>query len=201
MIPPSSFNSSSTPSQWPQESSLSKNSVPTSLRTASTFSSTKRVCNLSCQPILEVPFLTNVFQQSTMSQNSWTRYVASNSPCSLCSRHCTTTNSVLTASWWRRGHSRRGWYVALLISNPPLALTRPILFPATGQDATEAFEDVGHSDEARALLPGMLIGDFEQDSVRVPCSSITRAILVPFLNRSNRVLNSSQVLQLLRQAV
>lgn len=31
----------------------------------------------------------------------------------------------------------------------------------TGQDATEAFEDVGHSDEARALLPGMLVGDFE----------------------------------------
>ena len=40
------------------------------------------------------------------------------------------------------------------------------LFPlSTGQDATEAFEDVGHSDEARALLPGMLVGDFEQDSV------------------------------------
>ena len=36
---------------------------------------------------------------------------------------------------------------------------------STGQDATEAFEDVGHSDEARALLPGMFVGDFEQDSV------------------------------------
>ena len=35
----------------------------------------------------------------------------------------------------------------------------------TGQDATEAFEDVGHSDEARALLPGMLVGEFEQDTV------------------------------------
>ena len=35
----------------------------------------------------------------------------------------------------------------------------------TGQDATEAFEDVGHSDEARALLPGMLVGEFEPDSV------------------------------------
>lgn len=34
-----------------------------------------------------------------------------------------------------------------------------------GQDATEAFEDVGHSDEARALLPGMLVGDFEQGKV------------------------------------
>ena len=28
-------------------------------------------------------------------------------------------------------------------------------------------EDVGHSDEARALLPGMLVGGFEQDSVRI----------------------------------
>lgn len=36
-----------------------------------------------------------------------------------------------------------------------------------GKDATEAFEDVGHSDEARALLPDMLVGDFEQNSVRV----------------------------------
>ena len=36
-----------------------------------------------------------------------------------------------------------------------------------GQDATEAFEDVGHSDEARALLPGMFIGDFEQGSVSI----------------------------------
>jgi len=32
-----------------------------------------------------------------------------------------------------------------------------------GKDATEAFEDVGHSDEARALLPGMLVGEFEKD--------------------------------------
>lgn len=37
--------------------------------------------------------------------------------------------------------------------------------PTLGQDATEAFEDVGHSDEARALLPGMFIGDFEEGSV------------------------------------
>ena len=38
----------------------------------------------------------------------------------------------------------------------------------TGQDATEAFEDVGHSDEARELLPAMLIGEFEKDSVCTP---------------------------------
>ena len=35
-----------------------------------------------------------------------------------------------------------------------------------GKDATEAFEDVGHSDEAREILAGMLVGDFEKNSVR-----------------------------------
>lgn len=30
-----------------------------------------------------------------------------------------------------------------------------------GRDATEAFEDVGHSDEARKLLEPMLLGEFE----------------------------------------
>jgi len=33
---------------------------------------------------------------------------------------------------------------------------------ALGKDATEAFEDVGHSDEARALLPGLQVGEFEK---------------------------------------
>ena len=48
---------------------------------------------------------------------------------------------------------------------------------STGQDATEAFEDVGHSDEARALLPGMYVGDFEQDTV----SDHTTTIVIPSL--------------------
>ena len=30
-----------------------------------------------------------------------------------------------------------------------------------GKDATEAFEDVGHSDEARAMLKKMLVGEFK----------------------------------------
>ncbi|KAI0258127.1 cytochrome b5-like heme/steroid binding domain-containing protein [Gloeopeniophorella convolvens] len=29
-----------------------------------------------------------------------------------------------------------------------------------GKDATEAFEDVGHGDSARDMLPGMLVGEF-----------------------------------------
>ncbi|KAF7302154.1 Cytochrome b5 heme-binding domain-containing protein [Mycena indigotica] len=41
-----------------------------------------------------------------------------------------------------------------------------VMTAESGQDATEAFEDVGHSDEARDLLPGMLIGELEENSVR-----------------------------------
>jgi len=44
-----------------------------------------------------------------------------------------------------------------------------VILSEAGKDATEAFEDVGHSDEARALLPGMRIGEFEKgaDPVKV----------------------------------
>jgi cytochrome b5 len=37
-----------------------------------------------------------------------------------------------------------------------------VLLDVGGQDATEAFEDVGHSDEAREILNGMLIGDLKR---------------------------------------
>jgi len=33
-----------------------------------------------------------------------------------------------------------------------------VLLDCAGQDATEAFEDVGHSDEAREILAGLLVG-------------------------------------------
>lgn len=54
------------------------------------------------------------------------------------------------------------------------------------RDATEAFEDVGHSDEARALLKDMLVGDFEKTDVR-PClphlpSCPLRTLLKTFAN-------------------
>ncbi|KAF5393161.1 hypothetical protein D9757_001177 [Collybiopsis confluens] len=39
-----------------------------------------------------------------------------------------------------------------------------VILAEAGKDATEAFEDVGHSDEARALLPDMLIGTFDKNS-------------------------------------
>ena len=37
-----------------------------------------------------------------------------------------------------------------------------VLLDVGGQDATEAFEDVGHSDEAREILSGMLVGTLKR---------------------------------------
>ncbi|KAG6850919.1 hypothetical protein H0H93_006745 [Arthromyces matolae] len=42
-----------------------------------------------------------------------------------------------------------------------------VILAEGGQDATEAFEDVGHSDEARALLPSMLVGEFEGGNLKL----------------------------------
>ena len=46
-----------------------------------------------------------------------------------------------------------------------------MLITEGGKDATEAFEDVGHSDDARALLPPMLVGELEGAEVSSPSSS------------------------------
>ncbi|KAG8831817.1 hypothetical protein FRC17_002522 [Serendipita sp. 399] len=35
-----------------------------------------------------------------------------------------------------------------------------VIFAEAGKDATESFEDVGHSDDARAMFAGMLVGTF-----------------------------------------
>ena len=37
-----------------------------------------------------------------------------------------------------------------------------VLLDVGGQEATEAFEDVGHSDEARELLDGMFVGNLKR---------------------------------------
>lgn len=47
-----------------------------------------------------------------------------------------------------------------------------------GQDATEAFEDVGHSDEAREILEGMLVGDLKR-MVCLPLPAPSSPDLVP----------------------
>jgi cytochrome b involved in lipid metabolism len=41
-----------------------------------------------------------------------------------------------------------------------------VLLDVGGQDSTEAFEDVGHSDEAREILDGLLVGNLKR-SVRL----------------------------------
>lgn len=43
-----------------------------------------------------------------------------------------------------------------------------------GQDATEAFEDVGHSDEAREILDGLLVGTLKRQV------SYNRSFFVPY---------------------
>jgi len=39
-----------------------------------------------------------------------------------------------------------------------------VLLDVGGQDATEAFEDVGHSDEAREILTGLLVGTLKRQA-------------------------------------
>lgn len=48
-----------------------------------------------------------------------------------------------------------------------------VLLDVGGQDATEAFEDVGHSDEAREILEGLLIG------------KLKRVVCLPFRSTSH----------------
>jgi len=50
-----------------------------------------------------------------------------------------------------------------------------VLLDVGGQDATEAFEDVGHSDEAREILSGLQIGTLK----RVPGDPLPKTISPP----------------------
>jgi cytochrome b involved in lipid metabolism len=51
---------------------------------------------------------------------------------------------------------------ALSHANFALSGGEEVLLDVGGQDATEAFEDVGHSDEAREILDGMLVGPLKR---------------------------------------
>ncbi|TFK95231.1 cytochrome b5-like heme/steroid binding domain-containing protein [Pterulicium gracile] len=42
-----------------------------------------------------------------------------------------------------------------------------VLLAQAGQDATDSFEDVGHSDEAREFLPDFYVGDIDEAAVGV----------------------------------
>lgn len=47
-----------------------------------------------------------------------------------------------------------------------------VMLDVGGQDATEAFEDVGHSDEARETLEKLLVGTLKRQVIESPLSSI-----------------------------
>jgi cytochrome b involved in lipid metabolism len=68
-------------------------------------------------------------------------------------------------------NSRQGLYV--LLHNKVYDVTKfidehpggdEVILAEAGQDATDAFEDVGHSDEARELLVDFYVGDFDESS-------------------------------------
>lgn len=60
-----------------------------------------------------------------------------------------------------------------------------VLLDVGGQDSTEAFEDVGHSDEAREILEGLLVGTLKRE-VRLHPAPISHSNCPytnpPFLN-------------------
>lgn len=56
------------------------------------------------------------------------------------------------------------------------------MLDVAGQDATEAFEDVGHSDEARETLEQLLVGKLKrQVSNNPPCFSLVLSQLTCLL--------------------
>ena len=53
-------------------------------------------------------------------------------------------------------------YSLLYPTNPSSSGGEEVLLDVGGQDATEAFEDVGHSDEAREILDGLIVGSVKR---------------------------------------
>lgn len=47
-----------------------------------------------------------------------------------------------------------------------------VLLDVGGQDATEAFEDVGHSDEARSILEGLKTADLKRKPGEAPAPEV-----------------------------
>ena len=50
-----------------------------------------------------------------------------------------------------------------------------LLGEAGGKDASEAFEDVGHSDEAREIMDGLLVGTCSDESLKSKEKTVTKA--------------------------
>lgn len=49
-----------------------------------------------------------------------------------------------------------------------------VVIDVAGMDATEAFEDIGHSDDAREILKGLLIGKVEGGTIKSPVNTVTQ---------------------------
>jgi hypothetical protein len=60
-----------------------------------------------------------------------------------------------------------------------------VLMDVAGQDATDSFEDVGHSDEAREILEGLLVGKLKRTVCLLPTYSQSRrsVYILTFLSR------------------
>ncbi|KAI4185134.1 MAG: hypothetical protein L6R41_004308 [Letrouitia leprolyta] len=56
---------------------------------------------------------------------------------------------------------------------PSLLGGEEVLLDVGGQDATEAFEDVGHSDEARSILEGLKTADLKRKPGEAPAPEVS----------------------------
>ena len=74
--------------------------------------------------------------------------------------------ATLNPAYLLSKHSRS---VRTLKLTSPFRGGEEVLLDVGGQDATEAFEDVGHSDEAREILDGLIVGDLK----RMVCLSLS----------------------------
>ena len=58
-----------------------------------------------------------------------------------------------------------------------------VLLDVGGQDSTEAFEDVGHSDEAREILDGLLVGTLKRQVRHSSLLHLMQSLFIyPLLN-------------------
>ena len=77
------------------------------------------------------------------------------------------------APGWRRGHDGLCWYVYM--SNGSKDLHH--FFSILGKEATDAFEDVGHSQDAREMLDEYEIGVLpEADLAKLKTSEVSRSV-------------------------
>ena len=64
---------------------------------------------------------------------------------------------------------RRFFWIWQVLKNAHFAFWRNRTHIVIGKDATDAFEDVGHSDEAREILAGLIKGELERRVLSISC--------------------------------